>query len=50
MGAAGLLILVPDWDHKTLVLEIIEIGLFAGFWIVQTRELWHTTVRSSPAA
>lgn len=49
MGAAALLILVKDWDHKTLVLEIVEIGLFAGFWIVQTRELWHTTVRSSPA-
>jgi hypothetical protein len=50
MGAAALLILIKDWDHKTLVLEIIEIGLFAGFWIVQTRELWHTTVRSAPAA
>jgi hypothetical protein len=50
MGAAGLLTLVNDWNHKTLVLEILEIGLFAGFWIVQTRELWHTTVRSAPAA
>ena len=46
MGAAALMILVKDWDHKTLVLEMVEIGLFAGFWIVQTRELWHTTVRS----
>lgn len=49
MAAAALLIFVPDWDHKTLALEIVEIGLFAGFWIVQTRELWHTTVRT-PAA
>jgi len=48
MGAAALLVLVKNWHHKTLVLEILEIGLFAGFWIVQTRELWHTTVRSSP--
>lgn len=50
MGGAALMILVKDWDHKTLVLEIVEIGLFAGFWIAQTRELWHTTVRSAPAA
>ena len=49
MGAAALMILVKDWDHKTLVLEMAEIGLFAGFWIVQTRELWHTTVRTAPA-
>ncbi|HVL06533.1 MAG TPA: hypothetical protein VM388_11125 [Acidimicrobiales bacterium] len=50
MGAAALLILVKNWDHKTLVVEIVQIGLFAGFWIVQTRELWHTTVRSAPTA
>lgn len=50
MGAAALLIIVPDWDHKTLALEIVEIALFAGFWIVQTRELWHTTVRTPAAA
>jgi hypothetical protein len=49
MAAAALMILVKDWDHKTLVLEMVEIGLFAAFWIVQTRELWHTTVRSAPA-
>lgn len=49
MGAAALMILMRDWDHKTLVLEIVEIGLFAGFWVTQTRELWHTTVRSAPA-
>lgn len=49
MGAAALLVLVKGWDHKTLVLEIVEIGLFAGFWIVQTRELWHRTVRTPVA-
>jgi hypothetical protein len=50
MGAAALLVFVNDWDHKTLALEIVEIALFAGFWIVQTRELWHTTVRTPAAA
>lgn len=50
MGAAALLIFVNDWDHKTLALEIVEIALFAGFWVVQTRELWHTTVRAPAPA
>jgi hypothetical protein len=27
-------------DHRVLVLEIIEIGLFATFWAVQTFEQW----------
>lgn len=48
MAAAALLILVDDWHHKTLVLEMVEIGLFAAFWIVQTRELWHSTIRPQP--
>lgn len=51
MAGAALLLFIDDddWNHKTLVVEFLEIGLFAGFWIVQTRELWHTTVRSSAA-
>lgn len=48
-GTAGLL-LHPDWDHKVLVVEILEIVWFAALWIVQTRELWHTTLRPGPEA
>lgn len=50
MAAAALLVLVKGWDHKTLVLEMVEIGLFASFWMVQTRELWHSTLRPKPPA
>lgn len=28
------------WSHMVLVLEIIEIGLFASFWVAQTVEHW----------
>lgn len=43
MAAASPLLFIP-WSHRILVLEAIEIALFAVFWIVQTNELWHTTV------
>ncbi len=33
-----------DWRHMVLVLESTEITLFAGFWLVQTREHWGETV------
>ena len=47
MLATGL-VLFGDWRHKVLVVEALEIVFFAGFWIVQTRELWHDTVRGGP--
>ncbi len=49
MLASGLLFLT-DWTHKILILEAVEIALFATFWIVQTRELWDETTYSPAAA
>lgn len=37
-----------SWDHGVLALEITEITLFAAFWIVQTVEHWHESVRPVP--
>ena len=39
----SLLVLLPFWkpDHATLWLEILEIGLFAAFWVVETKEQWN---------
>lgn len=31
------------WAHMVLVLEATQIGLFALYWLVQTREHWHET-------
>lgn len=31
---------LQGWSHMVLVLEIIEIGLFASFWVAQTVEHW----------
>jgi hypothetical protein len=47
MVAAGFL-LFGDWTHKVLIVETIEMTLFAAFWAVQTRELWHDTIRPAP--
>lgn len=47
VAVAGLLLV--DWAHKVLAVEVVEIALFATFWVVQTRELWHDTVRSRPS-
>lgn len=30
-----------EWDHAVLVLEAVEIALFAVFWLVQTVEHWN---------
>ena len=38
---AGLL----GWDHWVIAIEGTLISLFAVFWIIQTRELWHTGLR-----
>ncbi|NND74497.1 MAG: hypothetical protein HKN44_05780 [Ilumatobacter sp.] len=37
---------IESWHHETLVLEAVEIVLFAAFWIVQTVDLWGETVRT----
>lgn len=44
MIAVGVVMLTAfrDWSHMVLVLEIIEIALFAAFWIAQTVEHWGT--------
>ena len=34
------------WDHGVLILETIEIAMFAAFWIVQTVEQWSDTTRA----
>lgn len=31
---------VPTWGHAVLVLEAVLVTLFAGFWVLQTVELW----------
>jgi hypothetical protein len=31
------------WNHKVLIIEVLEIALFAAFWLVQTYEYWHST-------
>ena len=33
-----------DWQHAVLVLEIVEIGLFAAYWAAQTKEHWNQEV------
>jgi hypothetical protein len=41
----GLAIVLGErWEHPILVLEFIEIGLFAVYWSAQTREHWHEAV------
>lgn len=41
----GLAIMLGErWEHAILVLEFIEIGLFAVYWSAQTREHWHEAV------
>lgn len=42
-------ILGERWDHAVLLLEVIELVLFAVFWSVQTREHWHEKVEPSAA-
>ena len=45
MAAAGVLGLVflRGWSHMVLFLEIVEILLFAAFWLTQTNEHWYET-------
>ncbi|MCA1706547.1 MAG: hypothetical protein LC808_26095, partial [Actinobacteria bacterium] len=50
MGVAGAIITFwPDpWDHRTLVLEMTEIGLFVAMWIVQSFERWGKILQAEP--
>jgi hypothetical protein len=34
-----------DWTHWILWIEAVLISLFAAFWLVQTKELWHDGLR-----
>lgn len=45
MVAAGALLLVDagSWAHRVLIIEVVEITLFAVFWLVQTKEHWWET-------
>ena len=36
---------VLEWEYALLVVEVLLIGLFGIFWIVQTRELWNQGLR-----
>lgn len=40
----------PGWDHSILVLEAVEIALFATYWIAQTGEHWRERVESTASA
>jgi hypothetical protein len=45
MAAAAIVLQVPrDWDHRVLVLEMVEIALFVVFWLIQSKERWGRTV------
>ncbi|UZN01574.1 hypothetical protein [Cellulomonas sp. S1-8] len=59
LGAAMLLTLaavvalhaaVPTWAQAVLVLETALVGLFAGYWVLQTVELWGVDVPRTPRA
>ncbi|MGI9645533.1 MAG: hypothetical protein ACR2O6_09520 [Ilumatobacteraceae bacterium] len=51
VAAAVVVFAVGDrWDHGVLILEAIEIALFAVFWIIQTVEHWDETTRSTAPA
>ena len=37
-----------DWHHRVLVLEVVEITLFACMWTVQSVERWGTVIQTRP--
>ncbi len=50
-GGLGLVYAVTEWDHVIFWLEVLGIGGFAWFWVVQTKELWGQVARGvAPAA
>ncbi len=46
----GLLAWLTPWQHAILWLEVLQIALFATFWLIQTRELWDDGLRAMPPA
>lgn len=46
----GLIMWLGTWDHGTLWIEVVVIGAFAVFWVLQTSELWNAEegVRPDP--
>jgi hypothetical protein len=45
MAATALLLLVDGWTHRVLWIEVLEITWFLMLWVVQSRELWDSTLR-----
>ncbi len=48
MVVAAVPLLFSGWEHNVLIVEAVEILLFAVFWAVQTVELWDTTASPPP--
>jgi hypothetical protein len=48
MAATALLMFKGGWDHKVLLVEILEIIWFVGLWSAQSKELWDDTLRRPP--
>jgi hypothetical protein len=46
----GLLAWLTRWQHAILWLEVLQIALFAAFWLIQTKELWDDGLRPMPPA
>jgi hypothetical protein len=46
----GLLAWLTAWQHAILWLEVLQIALFAAFWLIQTKELWDDGLRVMPPA
>ena len=38
---------LAGWSNAVLVVEILLIALFGGFWVIQTRELWNQGLRKT---
>ena len=36
---------VTGWQYWTILLEVVVLGLFVVFWLVQTRDLWGYGIR-----
>ena len=36
---------LAGWSNALLVVEVLLIALFGGFWVIQTRELWNQGLR-----
>jgi hypothetical protein len=48
MGASSVIIIIAGllgWDYWIILIEATLISLFAVFWVIQTKELWHEGLR-----